>query len=103
MRARDSTTRFVRPSVGPRLTFLMILFFLVSLLPPKWSSDLKYGPCPSARDLGSRVSSLVIRGSLGKVEGVLKEIVNCFSKVSEVGCIDWSTASLMIMVNLSAL
>ena len=26
---------------------------------PKCSSDLKYGPCPPARDLGSRVSGLV--------------------------------------------
>ena len=26
---------------------------------PKWSSDLKYGPCPPARDLGSRVSGSV--------------------------------------------
>ena len=27
---------------------------LASLLLPKWSSDLKYGPCPPAGDLGSR-------------------------------------------------
>ena len=32
---------------------------LTSLLLPKWSSDLKFGPCPPARDFGSRVSSLV--------------------------------------------
>ena len=33
--------------------------FWTSLLLPKWSGDLKYGPCPPARDLGSRVSGLV--------------------------------------------
>lgn len=32
---------------------------MTSLLLPKWSSDLKYGPCPPARDFGSRVSGLV--------------------------------------------
>ena len=29
------------------------------MLLPKWSGDLKYGPCPPARDFGSRVSRLV--------------------------------------------
>ena len=33
----------------------MILFFDL----PKWSGDFKYGPCPPARDFGSRVSGLV--------------------------------------------
>ena len=28
---------------------------------PKWFSDLKYGPCPPARDFGSRVSGLVLQ------------------------------------------
>ena len=32
---------------------------LTSLLLPKLSGDLKYGPCPLARDFGSRVSGLV--------------------------------------------
>ena len=41
------------------LLFFMILFFDPLLL-PKWSSDLKYGPCPPTRDLGSRVSGLVL-------------------------------------------
>ena len=35
------------------------LVSLTSLLLPKWSGDLKYGPCPPARDFGSRVSGLV--------------------------------------------
>ena len=35
-------------------------FYLFTLLLlPKWSNELKYGPCPPARDFGSRVSSLV--------------------------------------------
>ena len=72
---RDSTPRFVGPSVGPSvrrpvgpsvgpsvrhtLLFLGFLGFLASLLLPKWSGDLNYGPCPPARDWGSRVSGLV--------------------------------------------
>ena len=34
-------------------------YFFTSRLLPKWSSDLKYGSCPPARDFGSRVSGLV--------------------------------------------
>ena len=54
----------VRPSVGPSVrpshfTFFGFLRFLASLLLPKWWSDLNYGPCPPARDWGSRVSGLV--------------------------------------------
>ena len=50
----------VRPSVRPsHFTFLGFLRSLASLLLPKRSSDLKYGPCPPARDWGSRVSGLV--------------------------------------------
>ena len=55
-RARDSTTRFVRRSVGRsvgRSRFTLFYDF-------SDSSDLKYGPCPPARDFGSRVSGLVI-------------------------------------------
>ena len=33
----------------------MIFFWGASLLLPKWSSDLKYGSCPPARDLGTHV------------------------------------------------
>ena len=59
---RDSTPtlsvrRSVRPSVP--LYFFWFLRSLASLLLPKWSSDLKYGPCPPARDRGSHVSGLV--------------------------------------------
>ena len=62
---RDSTPRFVRPSVGRsvcrsvKLYFFYDFYFLSIQLLPKWSSDLKYGPCPPARDWGSRVSGLV--------------------------------------------
>ena len=46
--------------VGRSVTLYSFMFFSVtSLLLPKWSSDLKYGPCPPARDFGSRVSCLV--------------------------------------------
>ena len=44
--------------VGHTLLFYDF-YFWTSLLLPKWSSDLKYGPCPPVRDLGSRVSGLV--------------------------------------------
>ena len=45
------------PSVSWSFTYFFYDFYsLTSLLLPKWSSDLKYGPCPPARDFGSRVS-----------------------------------------------
>ena len=59
----------VRPSVGPSVrrsvrpshfTFFGFLGFLAWLLLPKWSGNLNYGPCPPARDWGSRVSGLVL-------------------------------------------
>ena len=51
------------PSVGwSHFTFFYDFISLTSLLLPKWSSDLKYGPCPPARDFGSRVSGLVYLG-----------------------------------------
>ena len=43
---RDSTPRFVGPSIGPSVRpshFTFFLRSLASLLLPKWSSDLKYG------------------------------------------------------------
>ena len=39
---------------------LSLCLLLGRLLLPKWSSDLKYGSCPPARDLGSCVFSLVV-------------------------------------------
>ena len=73
---RNSTPRFVGLSVGPSVcpfvhlsvrrsvgpshfTFLALMGFLALLLLPKCSTDLNYGPCPPARDWGSRVSGLV--------------------------------------------
>ena len=61
---RDSTPRFVGPSVRRSIrrsnfTFLVFLWFLAPLLLPKWSGDLRYGPCPPARDWGCLVSGLV--------------------------------------------
>ena len=47
--------------VGHNLLFFTFLQSSASLLLPKRSSDLKYGPCPPARDWGSRVSGLVSR------------------------------------------
>ena len=50
-------------SVG-RLVGHTLLFYdfisLTSLLLPKWSGDLKYDPCPPARDFGKSVSGLVL-------------------------------------------
>ena len=54
--ARPSYRPLVRPS---HFNFLGVLRSLASLLLPKWWRGLKYGPCPPARDLGSRVSGLV--------------------------------------------
>ena len=49
----------VRPSVGrSRFTFFYDFISLALQLLPKWSIDLKYGPCPPARDFGSHVSGL---------------------------------------------
>ena len=49
------------PSVGwSHFTFFNDFISLTSLLLPNWSGDLKYGPCPPARDFGSRVSGLVL-------------------------------------------
>ena len=49
-------------SVGPLVRHTLLFYDFITLtsrLLPKWSGDLKYGPCPPARDFGSRVSSLV--------------------------------------------
>ena len=59
-----SVGRLVGWSVGrlvgrSHFTFFYDFISLTSLLLPKWSGDLKYGPCPPARDFGSRVSGLV--------------------------------------------
>ena len=40
-------------------SFFYNIFSFTSLLLPKWSSDLKYGPCLPTCDFGSRVSGLV--------------------------------------------
>ena len=59
---RNFTPRFVGRSVGRSVghtLFFYDFYFRTSLLLPKWSSDLKYGPYPPARDFGSRVSGLV--------------------------------------------
>ena len=66
---RDSTPRFVGPSVRRSVrpshyTFFGFLGFFASLLLSKWSGDHNYGPCPPARDWGSRVSGLVFFASL---------------------------------------
>ena len=61
---RPSVRRSVGPSVGPSVRHTLLFFgflrFLALLLLPKWSGDLNYGPCPPARDWGSRVSGLVL-------------------------------------------
>ena len=55
-----STSRFVGRSVGHILLFLGIIFFDPTA-PAQMPGNLKYGPCPPARDWGSCVSSLVSR------------------------------------------
>ena len=66
---RDSKTCFVGPSVPPSVhpsvrlshfTFSALMGVLALLLLPICSTDLNHGPCPPARDWGSRVSCLVL-------------------------------------------
>ena len=54
--------RFVGWSVGMLVTLYFFYDFYVwtSPLLPKWSSDLKYGPCPPAYNFGSRASCLLL-------------------------------------------
>ena len=55
-----SICRSVHWSIHPSyLIFLAFMGFLAMLLLPKCSTDFRYGPCPPARDWGSRISSLV--------------------------------------------
>jgi len=70
---RPSVRRSVGPSVGPSVrrsvrpshfTFSALMGVLALLLLPKCSTDLDYGPCPPARDWGSRVSGLVFPSCL---------------------------------------
>ena len=49
---------------------------MTSLLLPKWSGDLKYGPCPPARDFGSRVSGLVFLHEAEVAEEIKKPALN---------------------------
>ena len=65
---RRSFRRSVGLSVRPsHFTFSALMGVLALLLLPKCSTDLNYGPCPPARDWGSRVSGLVqsVRPSIG--------------------------------------
>ena len=54
------------PSVGwSHFTFFYDFITLTSLLLPKWSGDLKYGPFPPARNFDSRVLDLVFIQNVG--------------------------------------
>ena len=93
---RDSTPRFVGPSVGPSvrqsvgalvrqslgpsvtLCFFFFLRFLALLFLPKGSSDLKNSLCPPASDLVSRVSGLV------------SYIIICFNECSKLKSHDYT-------------
>ena len=86
------------PSVGwsvglsvcrSHFTFFYDFISLTSRLLPKWSSDLKYGPCPPARDFGSRVSSLVSFLSLLPLLSLLFSLLSLFSRVL---CAFWVSA-----------
>ena len=58
---RGHVRRSVGPSVGPsHFTFSAFMGILAIPLLPKCATDLKYGPCPPARDWGSCVSGLII-------------------------------------------
>ena len=75
-----SVSPCVGPSVGPSVTLYFFVFFLLSLaslLLSKWSSDLKYSPCPPTCDWGSRVSDLVF---------LSKELVVIWHQTCTMGC-----------------
>ena len=56
------------------LSFYIYLRSLASPLPPKYSSDLKFGPCLSAHDWGSRVCGLDLKAEgLNSGSNVLKQ------------------------------
>ena len=57
--------------------FTFFLLSLASLLLSKWSSDLKYSPCPPTCDWGSRVSDLVF---------LSKELVVIWHQTCTMGC-----------------
>ena len=74
----------VGPSVRPSHFFLRSL---VSLL-PKWSSDLKYGPCPHARDWDSRIFGLVFWILIFRWSDQKRRIVPDFmSKMCKICCV----------------
>ena len=56
----------IHPSVGclvsrSRRTLFYDLISLTTLQLPKWSSDLKYGPCLPAYNVGSHVAGRILR------------------------------------------
>ena len=60
-------------------------------LPHKWSSDLKYSPCPPACDWGSRVFGLVFhrigvageeKGEYRTLERIIKDNGHAFTKIT---------------------
>ena len=73
-----SVGRSVGRLVGRSVTLYFFYDFisLTSLLLPKWSGDLKYGPCPPARDFGSRVSGLVFLHEAEVAEEIKKPALN---------------------------
>ena len=87
-RVHATTTRFVHRSVGWSVTLNFFLwFYLTSLLLPKWTSDLKYGPSPPARDFGSRVSGLVNANATSTGTHKINKMVD--STRQNVANLDW--------------
>ena len=71
----QSVSRSVSWSVT--LYFFHDIYFSTSLLLPKWSSDLKCGPCPPTRDLGSGVSGLVqVKSCIYRLKTYKKSAIN---------------------------
>ena len=78
---RDSTPRFVPSSV-------YVFHSLTSLLQPKWSSDLKCGPCPPPHDWRQPCTRLSFcLGGFEKIEGFLGLDMGLKSKQGERGYI----------------
>ena len=87
----------VHQAIGPSVHRSVTLYFfwflrsLASLLLPKWSSGLKYSPCPPARDWGSRVSGLVtpppcmMRGAISLNMPMRDNVVFYFRLKSDLG------------------
>ena len=82
----QSVGRSVGLSVGHSQFYFFYEFFSLT---PKWSSDLKYGPCLPACDFGSHVSGLVLLQILLRIlfKPILLVVVNMIMQLLSCFCV----------------